>query len=52
MPPILIGKALVVISQLGFVDPEIHLDALEVTHHTGMEEARLKYPGIIRLPFH
>jgi predicted metal-dependent phosphoesterase TrpH len=40
-----------VISQLGFIDPEIHLDALEVTHNTGMKEARLKYPELSGYPF-
>ena len=39
------------ISQLGFIDPEINLDALEVTHHTGMKEARLKYPELSGYPF-
>ncbi len=39
------------ISQLGFIDPEIHLDALEVTHHIGMKEARLKYPELSGYPF-
>jgi PHP family Zn ribbon phosphoesterase len=36
---------------LGFIDPEIHLDALEVTHHIGMKEARLKYPELSGYPF-
>lgn len=39
------------ISQLGFIDPEIHLDALEVTHHIGMKEARLRYPELSDYPF-
>ncbi len=39
-----------IISQLGFVDPEIHLDALEVTHHLGVKEARIKFPELSRYP--
>jgi PHP family Zn ribbon phosphoesterase len=39
------------ISQLGFIDPEINLDALEVTHHMGMKGARLKYPELSGYPF-
>ena len=40
-----------VISQLGFIDPDVHLDALEVTHHTGFKEARIKYPELSGYPF-
>jgi PHP family Zn ribbon phosphoesterase len=40
-----------VISQLGFIDPEIHLDALEVTHHMGITEARIKYAELSGYPF-
>jgi hypothetical protein len=40
-----------VISQLGFVDPDIPLDALEVTHQTGIQGARIKYPELARFPF-
>ncbi|MGZ3607636.1 MAG: PHP domain-containing protein [Syntrophales bacterium] len=40
-----------IISQLGFIDPDVHLDALEVTHHTGFKEARIKYPGLSSYPF-
>ena len=40
-----------IISQLGFIDPDVHLDALEVTHHTGFKEARIKYPELSRYPF-
>ncbi len=39
-----------VISQLGFIDPEIHLDALEVTHQTGLRGARMKYPELSAYP--
>lgn len=35
-----------IISQLGFIDPDVDLDALEVTHHTGIKEARIKYPEL------
>jgi 3',5'-nucleoside bisphosphate phosphatase len=40
-----------VISQLGFIDPEIHLDALEVTRHLGVKEARMKFPELSGYPF-
>lgn len=40
-----------VISQLGFLDPDIPLDALEVTHKTGITEARLRYPELSGYPF-
>ncbi|HVO66852.1 MAG TPA: PHP domain-containing protein [Syntrophales bacterium] len=40
-----------VISQLGFIDPEIPLDALEVTHQTGIQGARIRYPELARFPF-
>jgi PHP family Zn ribbon phosphoesterase len=40
-----------VISQLGFIDPEIQLDALEVTRHTGIKEARIRYPELSGYPF-
>jgi 3',5'-nucleoside bisphosphate phosphatase len=40
-----------VISQLGFIDPDIPFDALEVTHRTGIRNARLKYPELSRYPF-
>jgi len=40
-----------VISQLGFIDPEINLDALEVTHQMGFKEARIKYPELSGYPF-
>jgi len=40
-----------VISQLGFIDPEIHLDALEVTHRMGIKEARIKYAELSGYPF-
>lgn len=40
-----------VIGQLGFIDPETPFDALEVTHHTGIQGARLKYAELARFPF-
>jgi len=40
-----------VISQLGFLDPDIPLDALEVTHQTGIQKARIKYPELSNYPF-
>jgi len=39
-----------IISQLGFVDPEIHFDALEVTHHLGVKEARIRFPELSGYP--
>jgi len=40
-----------VISQLGFIDPDTPLDALEVTRQTGIQGARIKYPELARFPF-
>ena len=40
-----------VISQLGFIDPDTPLDALEVTRQTGIRGARKKYPELARFPF-
>jgi len=40
-----------VISQLGFVDPEIPFDALEISGRTGLADARRKYPDLARYPF-
>jgi PHP family Zn ribbon phosphoesterase len=40
-----------VISQLGFVDPEIPFDALEISRRTGLAGARRKYPGLAGYPF-
>jgi PHP family Zn ribbon phosphoesterase len=40
-----------VIGQLGFLDPDIPLDALEVTCLTGIRNARLRYPELSRYPF-
>jgi 3',5'-nucleoside bisphosphate phosphatase len=39
-----------VISQLGFIDPTVPLDALEITHQTGIRNARLKYPELSGYP--
>jgi 3',5'-nucleoside bisphosphate phosphatase len=40
-----------VISQLGFVDPEIPFDALEISRRTGLADARKKYPELAGYPF-
>jgi PHP family Zn ribbon phosphoesterase len=40
-----------VIGQLGFLDPDIPFDALEVTHRTGLSGARSKYPELSRFTF-
>jgi PHP family Zn ribbon phosphoesterase len=40
-----------VISQLGFVDPEIPFDALEISGRTGLAGARRKYPGLAGYAF-
>jgi hypothetical protein len=40
-----------IIGQLGFVDPGIGFDALEVTRRTGIMGARSKYPELARFPF-
>ncbi|MCX5820287.1 MAG: histidinol-phosphatase, partial [Deltaproteobacteria bacterium] len=40
-----------VISQLGFVDPEIPFDALEISGRTGLADARRKYPALAGYPF-
>jgi len=40
-----------VMSQLGFVDPEIPFDALEISERTGMASARAKYAELEGYPF-
>jgi 3',5'-nucleoside bisphosphate phosphatase len=40
-----------IIGQLGFIDPDIPLDALEITYRTGIKDARSKYPELSRFPF-
>jgi len=40
-----------VLSQLGFVDENIHFDALEVTPLTGIEKAKVKYPELSNYSF-
>ncbi|MBN2437690.1 MAG: PHP domain-containing protein [Deltaproteobacteria bacterium] len=40
-----------VISNLGFVDPEIPFDALEISERTGLARARGKYPELAHYPF-
>jgi hypothetical protein len=39
-----------IISQLGFIEPDIPLDALEVTYQTGIQGARIRYPELARFP--
>jgi PHP family Zn ribbon phosphoesterase len=40
-----------VLTQLGFLDPDIPFDALEITHQTGTREGRVKYPELSMYPF-
>lgn len=40
-----------VISQLGFIDPEIPFDALEISGRTGLAGARRHYPELSGYPF-
>jgi len=40
-----------VMGQLGFVDPEIPFDALEISERTGLARARRKYPELANYPF-
>jgi PHP family Zn ribbon phosphoesterase len=40
-----------VISQLGYVDPAIPFDALEISARTGLAGVRNKYPELARYPF-
>jgi 3',5'-nucleoside bisphosphate phosphatase len=40
-----------VISQLGFVDPEIDFDALEISGRTGLADARRIFPDLACYPF-
>lgn len=40
-----------VISQLGFIEPGMQFDALEVTHRTGLAQARNKYPELNNYSF-
>jgi PHP family Zn ribbon phosphoesterase len=40
-----------VISQLGFVDPEIPFDALEISRRISLAQARRSYPDLERYPF-
>ena len=40
-----------IMSQLGFLDPEIPFDALEIAHQTGISGGRLKYPELYLYPF-
>jgi hypothetical protein len=39
-----------VIGQLGFIDPDIPFDALEVTHQMGIRKARVAYPELASFP--
>lgn len=40
-----------VLGQLGFIDPGLPFDALEVSPRTGISNARRKYPGLSPYPF-
>ncbi len=40
-----------VLGQLGFIDPNCHFDALEVSRATGISKARLKYPELSNYQF-
>jgi len=40
-----------VISQLGFIDPSMPFDALEITPATGIRSARQQYPGLSSFAF-
>lgn len=40
-----------VLSQLGFIDPEIPFDALEITHRMGIQKARVTYSELAHYPF-
>jgi hypothetical protein len=40
-----------VLSQLGFIDDHAGFDALEITHLTGFEQARITYPELCKYSF-
>ncbi|MBW2560761.1 MAG: PHP domain-containing protein [Deltaproteobacteria bacterium] len=40
-----------VMSQLGFIPPDIRFDALEISRGTGLKEARKRYPDLNGYPF-
>jgi len=40
-----------VLSQLGFIDDNAGFDALEITHLTGFDQARIKYPELCKYSF-
>ena len=40
-----------VLSQLGFIDDNADFDALEITPHTGFDQARIKYSELCKYPF-
>jgi len=40
-----------VLTQLGFIDDNADFDALEITTHTGFDQARIKYPELDRFTF-
>jgi len=40
-----------VISQLGFIDPEVPFDALEISRRTGLAGGRRMYPELAHYPF-
>jgi len=39
-----------VISQIGFIPPNVHFDALEISRHMSTAQARLRFDGIDRFP--
>jgi len=40
-----------IISQLGFIPPDLRLDALEISARTGIPEARKEFAELYRMPF-
>ena len=40
-----------IMGQLGFIPPDLRLDALEVSARTGLLEARKEFPELYRMPF-
>lgn len=40
-----------IIGQLGFIPPDLRLDALEVSARTGIARARAEFPELYRMPF-
>lgn len=40
-----------ILGQLGFIDPDLPLDAIEITHELGTQKARQRFPELFRYPF-